>query len=53
MPTFLSIASFEPRIVSYLVSYLVSLIVMWSYHRQVENCKKDYAAIGILYSNGA
>ncbi|PES21481.1 hypothetical protein CN488_18075 [Bacillus anthracis] len=28
MPTFLSIISFEPRIVPYLVSYLVSLMGM-------------------------
>ncbi|AIK60784.1 hypothetical protein DJ46_5867 (plasmid) [Bacillus anthracis str. Vollum] len=28
MPTFLSITSFEPRIVSYLVSYLFSLMDM-------------------------
>ncbi|PEC56475.1 hypothetical protein COE20_14040 [Bacillus cereus] len=31
MPTFLSLAIFETRVISYLVIYFVSLMGMWQY----------------------
>lgn len=37
MPTFLSFASFEPRIITYLVIYLVSLMGMWRYPMQIKH----------------
>lgn len=44
MPTFLSIVSFEPRIISYLVNYLISLMGMGE-KKHKEHFQKDGKAI--------